>query len=175
MQDSDNAGTIGDTADDRPWPYYLVGAAALIELIGGLNEWPALAGDISRLTGHTVLGWIVVLKIAVFPLLASVALYFVAQRRLQGALLAMAAMILLAWLSYLPSLAGRGLDLQGDLVVNAQLIFQDVGLPLIACAVAFLALSGERYPLAAVLAALPTTANLASLVAFAVGLGIYGF
>lgn len=174
MNEFETTSTLQVAPQSQQWPLYLVGLAAALELIGGLSDWPALGGDISRLTGHTFIGWIVVLKIAVFPPLALAALVFIGLRRLQPALLFMAAMIMLAWLSYLPGLAGRGLDLQGDLFVNAQLIFQYIGLPLIACAVAFLALSGERFGLASLLAALPTAANLAALVAFAIGLGIYG-
>lgn len=162
-------------AGERQWPRYLLGLAAAIELMGGLNDWPALTGDLTRLTGHTLSGGLVVLKIAAFPLLALTALVFVVINRVQPALLAFAAMIMLTWLGYLPSLASKGLDVQGDLVVNAQFLFQYVLLPLIALAIAFLALARDRYKLATLLAVLPTAANLVALIAFAVGLGIYGF
>jgi len=160
---------------NRQWPRYLLGIAAVIELAGGLNDWPTLAGDLGNVTGHALLGWIAVIKIALVPILALAALAFVIVSQLQPALLAFAAIILLEWLTTVRGGGGRGIDLQGELWVNAQVLYQNVLVPLLALAVAFLALARERYTLAAVLAALPTVINAASLIAFAIGLGIYSF
>ena len=59
-------------------------------------------------------GAIIIAKIALQPLLALAALFFLIRGHLTYALLAMAFIILMTWLNYLPSVAIHGLELQGS-------------------------------------------------------------
>jgi hypothetical protein len=153
----------------------LLAIAAALELWSAVGDLPVLAGDLSKIPGPGLGGAIVVAKIALQPLLALAALIFAASGRIRPALLAFAAMIFLTWLSFLPSVAIHGLDLAGSPYANALLLFQIVLAPLIAMAVAGLALLRERLGLAVILAILPTLVAVFGTIAFAVGVALYGF
>ena len=87
----------------------------------------------------------------------------------------MVVVILVGWISYLPSIQLHGLELQGDgaggLFSFALLILP----PILVLAIAALALTGKRLTLATVLAAVPTLISILSVVAFGIGVAIYGF
>ena len=87
----------------------------------------------------------------------------------------MAVVILVGWISYLPSIQLHGLEMQGDgaggLFTFAMIILP----PILVLAIAGLALSGKHLTLATLLAVLPTLISVLSVVAFGIGVAIYGF
>lgn len=87
----------------------------------------------------------------------------------------MAALILLTWVSYLPSVALHSLDIRGSLAVILIFTFQIIVAPLLALAIIWLAVRGERLKLATALAIMPTLVAVLSVVAFGVGVALYGF
>jgi len=159
----------------QPWLRIVLIAAALIETLGAANELPILFGDTSEVPGPGLGGWIITAKLAFTPIAAIAALVFALTGRIRNALAAMAVVILLTWLSYLPSVAIHGLDFEGSFAVVLQMMFQ-IGLaPFIAATVAALAVRNQRLPFATALAALPTLVSVLSIAAFAIGVAIYGF
>ena len=87
----------------------------------------------------------------------------------------MALIILMTWLNYLPSVALHGLELQGSPAVVLLLVFQIIVAPVLALAIAGLVLTGKQLTLATLLAVLPTLVGIASVIAFGIGVAIYGF
>jgi hypothetical protein len=157
------------------WPRLLLLVAAAIELLGGLSDLPILLGNLSEIPGPGLGGAIIIAKIALQPLLALAALIFTLRGRLPYALLAMAFIILMTWLNYLPSVATHGLELQGSPAVVLLLVFQIIVAPLLALAIAGLVLTGKQLTLATLLAVLPTLISILSVIAFGIGVAIYGF
>lgn len=92
----------------------LLAVAAALELTGGLKDLPILFGDTSEIPGPRIGGWIITAKIALQPVFALLALAFAANGKIRHALVAMAAVVAVNWLSYMPSVALHGLELQGD-------------------------------------------------------------
>jgi hypothetical protein len=117
------------------------------------------------------------------PIAAGAALFFLVRGHLTWALVSMAVVILLGWITYLPSIQLHGLDLSGNLVevtlgsamVTAGLFFQLIIAPAVALAVAGLALTGKQMTLATLLAVLPTLMGVLGVVAFGISVAIYGF
>jgi hypothetical protein len=169
------AGSPATPAPAQPWPRIALIAAALIETLGAVNDLPILFVDTSEVPGSGLGGWIITAKLALTPVAAIAALVFALKGRMRHALVAMAAVIVLTWLSYLPSVAIHGLDFEGSLAVVLQMMFQ-IGLaPFIAATVAALAVRDQRLPFATFLAVLPTLVSVLSIAAFAIGVAIYGF
>ena len=107
--------------------------------------------------------------------MAAVALFFLVRGNLPGALVSIAIVILVGWVSYLPSIQLHGLELQGDGVgglFTAALIILP---PILVLAIAALALAGSHLKLATILAVLPTLISILSVVAFGIGVAVYGF
>jgi hypothetical protein len=152
------------------WPCLIVIVLAAIELMGGLIQLPTvLGGGSGPGLGGSVLAATTVLR----PILALAALAFAFRGRMAYALLALAAIIAVTWLYFLPFVAQYGLRLNHADVVVPLLLYQIFLLPLIAFAVATLALA-RRFMAAAVLAALPTTVGVANGLAFLVSFAIAG-
>ena len=158
----------------RRWRMLLIAAAAL-EFLGGVRDVPILFGNLAEVPGPGLGGGIIAAKIALQPILGLAALVCAWKGRLRESLLAMAAIILMTWLSYLPSVTLHGLDLKGSAFVNLQMIFQIVLAPALAAAVAALAIRNRITPTAIMLAILPTIAGILGVVAFAIGVAMYGF
>jgi hypothetical protein len=171
-----NASAAAVPAQGAPrWPRLLLLVAAAIELLGGLSDLPILLGNLSEIPGPGLGGAIIIAKIVLRPLLALAALFFTIRGRLPHALLAMALITLMTWLNWLPSVALHGLELQGSPAVVLLLVFQIILAPVLAAAIAGLVLMDKQLTLATVLAVLPTFVGVASVVAFAIGVAIYGF
>ena len=87
----------------------------------------------------------------------------------------MAVVILVGWISYLPSVQLHGLEMLADgaggLLTFAMIILP----PILVLAIAGLALTGKRLTLATLLATLPTLVGILSVVAFGIGVAVYGF
>jgi hypothetical protein len=172
--DGIHAASAGPASMSRGWRIVLIVAAAL-EFLGGLQGIPLLLGDLSEIPGPGLGGWIITTKIVLQPVLGLLALLLAVTGRVPGALLAMALIILLTWLNFLPSVAIHGLDLGGNVFVALHMLFQIVLAPLLAVVVAALAIRGRRLALATILAVVPTLVGVLSVVAFAIGIAIYGF
>jgi hypothetical protein len=113
---------------------------------------------------------------ALQPILALAAIVLAIKSRVREALLVFSGMIALAWLAYLPPIAGHGLDLEGGpdvvyVVFGPQIILA----PLLALAIAVLAVRNRRLGLATILAVLPTPVGVLWMVAVGIGIAIYGF
>ncbi len=154
------------------WPQLALLAAAAFEFLTGLADLPILFGDISQVPGPGIGGAIIVAKIALMPIVALAALFFTVRGRMLYAILTMVAVMLLTWVSFLPSVAINGLEIEG--VAGAVTIYEVFVVPLIALAAIALAMRGRRTP-AILLAVLPTFVNVAAGIAFAIGIMIYGF
>ena len=154
------------------WPRLVLLIAAAIEFLSGLSALPILFGDLSEVPGPGIGGAIIVAKIVLMPLAALAALFFAIRGRMLYAILAMAAGLLLTWVSFLPSVAINGLEFAGTAgVATIYLIFL---VPLLALAGIALALRGRLTP-AIALVVLPTFVGVAATIAFAIGVAIYGF
>jgi hypothetical protein len=165
------------------WPRLLLLIAATIELLGGLGSLPILFGDLNEVPGPGLDGQIIIAGIVLQPLLAFAALYFTIRGKIAYALVAMAFIILMSWLSFVPSIRLHGLDLRSNLLdvtpgsamVTGGLFFQVIIAPMIALTVAGLALTGKHMTLATLLAVLPTLIQVLGALAFGISVAIYGF
>ena len=159
----------------RRWPGLLLLLVAIIELMGGLGALPILAGNLDEIPGPGLGGKIIIATIILRPIAAAAALFFLVRGNLPGALVSMAIVILVGWISYLPSVQLHGLELQGDGVGGLFSFALLILPPILVLAISALALTGKRLTLATVLAALPTLISILSVVAFGIGVAIYGF
>jgi len=147
---------------------------AVIETVAAFNGLPVLFGDLSEVPGTGPAGWTILATIVLRPVFAIAALTFAVRRRLPRAVLALAVVVLLSWLSLLPSVIIHGLELSpgfpGLLIVANVVLF-----PLLALAALALAWRDRRLALAAILASLPTLVWIVGFIVFAVAIAIYGF
>ncbi|MTD95832.1 hypothetical protein GIW81_15945 [Hyphomicrobium sp. xq] len=168
--------SVAPAAQPAKWARLLLLIAAMIEFLGGLGSLPILFGDLNEVPGPGLDGQIILAGIVLKPLLALAALFFTVRGKIPYALVAMAFIILMAWLSYVPSVRLHGLDLsQGDAFTTTMLGWELIVAPVLALAVAGLALRETQLTLATVLAVLPTLAHVLSVIAFGVSVAIYGF
>jgi len=153
--------------------YLLLILMAAIEAFDGLSHAPVLFGDMSEIPGPGVGGAIIKAYIASHPLLALAALVFATIGRLRYAIMALGALVLMTWLNYMPSVVRHGLDFNG--ISAFETPAQIIAFPLMgACAIA-LAARNQRLGLAAMLVSIPTMYGVFSVVAFGIGIMIYGF
>jgi hypothetical protein len=168
--------SVAPAAQPAKWARILLLIAATIEFLGGLGSLPILLGDLNEVPGPGLDGQIILAGIVLQPLLALAAMFFTVRGKIPYALVAMAFIILMAWLSYVPSVRLHGLDLsQGDAFTSTMLGWQLIVAPVVALAVAGLALRETQLTLATVLAVLPTLAHVLSVIVFGVSVAIYGF
>jgi hypothetical protein len=168
--------SVAPAAEVAKWARVLLLIAAVIEFLGGLNGLPILLGDLNEVPGPGLGGQMILAGIVLQPPLALAALVFTVRGKIPYALVAMAFIILLSWLSYIPSVQLHGLDLsQGDAFTTTMLGWEIIAAPVVALAVAGLALWEKHLTLATVLAVLPTLAHMLSVLAFGISVAIYGF
>jgi hypothetical protein len=153
--------------------YLLLIIIAAIEAFDGLSNVPILFGDISEIPGPGLGGTIIKAYIASHPLLALAALGFATVGRLRYAIMALGALALMTWLNFMPSVVRHGLDFRG--VSAFETPVRIIAFPLMgACAIA-LAARGRRLGLAALLVSIPTLYSIFAVIAFGIGVMIYGF
>ena len=143
-------------------------------LLGGLADLPNAFEDYGAKTaiGKFAQG-LTSVYLVLTPILAAVALYFAIVRQYTRALYTLAALIFAEWISELPSIAIHGTEITPDF--SGLVPFGTyVVMPILGVAVIVLAQRG-RFGLATLAAALPTIAHWAGVVAFAIGVMIYGF
>jgi len=146
---------------------------AVIEAFDGLSSATTLLGDMSEIPGPDIGGAIIKLHLATHPVLALAALIFAGIGYVRHAIMALGAVVLMTWLNYMPSAVLHGLEFGG---ISALLTpVQIIAFPLMgACAIA-LAARNERLGLAAALVSIPSLIGGLGVIAFAIGVAIYGF
>jgi hypothetical protein len=170
--------TMAETIPPPPAPRRLgvralLVVVALLEAFDGLSSAPVLFGDMSQIPEPGLSGAIIKAHIATHPILALAALLSAATGHIRHAIIALGAVVIMTWLNYMPSVVLWGLDFRG--VGAFETPAQVVAFPLLgACAIA-LGARNQRIGLAALLVSIPTLANVAGLIAFAIGVAIHGF
>jgi hypothetical protein len=115
--------------------------------------------------------------IAIFPFLAIAALIFAIKGDVRRAIMAMAAMVIVNFFTdELPSMFVHGLEFLGGWgFTQLSLFAQMVVFPILAVVSFLLAYRNERLWLALILASLSTALHIIGVIAFAIGVSIYGF
>jgi hypothetical protein len=157
------------------WARGLLIAVAALESLGAVRDFPLLFAAPEQFFGQGLGGWIIAAKLVLAPVAAVAAFIFAGSGRTREAILALAGVIFLTWLNTMPSVVLHGVDFAGTLPVALQGLFQIILVPLLVLVIVALALRQQYLSLAAVLASLPTIAGIVSVVAFAIGVSIYGF
>lgn len=150
-------------------------ALAILECLGALKGLGVLLGDGAELSGG---GWghaAVMAGLTAAPLLAFAALAFAMRGNLRFAIMAIAGIVLLTALSYLPSAMLHGLHQSGSGLYGLHAAAKLILFPLMALAAIALAARDQRLGLATILVWVPMLAGILSLVAFSLGVGLYGF
>lgn len=167
------AGTAAASSPPR-WVRNGLLVLAIIELWGALSNLAVFA-NLSDYDS-SLAQWMIFANVALAPVLAGAAVYLAAKRRLGPAIIALAAMAIADLLLVnVPSLFVHG---PGDFGSGpyATLVFARLMvLPLLSIVAVGLAWKNRQLTLAAVLASLPTLADIVGVVAFAIGVMIYGF
>ena len=147
--------------------------AALLEGFDALSSVSILFGDMSDIPGPGFGGFLIKAHIASHPVLALAVLVFAAIGRVQYAIIALAAIVFMTWLNYMPSVVGHGLEFSG--VGAFETPVRIIAFPLMAACAVALAARNQRLGFATALASIPTFYSLIGLIIFAVGVSIYGF
>jgi hypothetical protein len=147
--------------------------AALLEGFDALSSVPTLFGDMSEIPGPGFGGFLIKAHIATHPLLALAVLAFAAIGRVRYAIIALAAIVFMTWLNYMPAVVLHGLEFKG--VGAFETPVRIIAFPLMAACAVALAARNQRLRLATALASLPTFYSLIGLIVFAIGVSIYGF
>ncbi len=153
--------------------YLLLIIVAAIEAFDGLSHVPILFDDMSKIPGPGVGGAIIKTYIASHPLLALVALAFATVGRLRYAIITLGALVLMTWLNFMPSVVRHGLDFRG--VSAFETPVRIIAFPLMAACAIALAARGQRLGLAAMLVSIPTLYSVFAVIAFGIGIILYGF
>jgi hypothetical protein len=154
------------------WPWFVLLVAAALDTAEGLSNIAVLFDGEPDIPGTSPGGLFITATILLRPLLGIASIVALVRGRIPSAIMALAGIALLSWLSDLPSVVIHwpDPDLWG-LEGIAHLIVQ----PLLAVAAIRLAWRTQWLGLAALLAILPTAAAVISVIAFTVGVLIYGF
>jgi hypothetical protein len=147
--------------------------AALLEAFDALTSVPTLLGDMSEIPGPGFGGFLIKAHIATHPVLALAVLVFAVVGRVRYAIIALAAIVFMTWLNYMPSVVLHGLEFKG--VGEFETPVRIIAFPLMAACAIALAVRNQRLRLATALASIPTFYSLIGLIIFAVGVSIYGF
>src|SRR3977135_1089913 len=123
---------------------------ATIETVGSLSNLPGLFGGLSAISSG-VGQWIINAGLAILPVPAIAALAFAVKGRLDRAIMAIAAIVLVIWITYLPPVYAHPADFAGAGWSGAYDIVQMVVFPLLALAAIVLALRKKLLTLAAIL------------------------
>jgi hypothetical protein len=147
---------------------------AAIELFDGLSSVSILFGDMSTIPGPGLGGGLIKAHLAAHPVLAAAAIVFAAMGRVRHAIIALGTIIIMNWLSDMPSVVMHGLGLKGAFSI-VETTSKIIAFPLIAaCAIAYAA-HNEHLGRATLLVAIPTIFNVVMVIGFAIGVAIYGF
>lgn len=146
---------------------------AMIEAGFGFSDAPTLFGDMSNI-GSGIGSGLIKAHLAAHPLLATAAIVFAAMGRVRHAIIALGTIIIMAWLSDMPSVVARGFELKSTFSI-VETTARVIAFPLIAaCAIAYAA-HNEHLGRAMLLVSIPTLFTAVLLAGFAVSVMIYGF
>lgn len=162
----------------QPYPNWLrvtVLIVAIGKVVTSVTALAFLFNDDPNIPGQSLEGLAIAATIALSPVLAIVAFVCALRGRITGAIMAIAGLALLDWLSYVPSVASHWSEFPDPGFVGVIEIVQIVVLPLLAASAIVLAWRGERLRLATGLALLPTLVFILGVFAFGIGVAIYGF
>lgn len=149
-------------------------AAALFEAFQALPDVPMLFGDMSEIPGPGFGGFLIKAYIATHAPLALAALVFAAVGNVRHAIIGLGAVVIMTWLNWMPSVARFGFGFE-NFYTTAQGTAQIIAFPLIgACGIACAA-RGRRLAVATALVTIPTFWFWLGVIAFAIGVSIYGF
>ena len=140
--------------------------------LDGLSHAPVLFGDMSEIPGPGIGGAIIKAYVAA-SLLALAALGFATVGGLRYAIMALGALVLMTWLNFMPSVIRHGLDFRG--VSAFETPVRIIAFPLIAACGITLAARKERLDLATLLVSIPTLYGVFAVIAFGIGVILYGF
>jgi hypothetical protein len=171
---------IALTSSDRQtfplWIRVLLIIFALNDTLAGLVDLPNIFQEYRNDTTLLQLAHVAsVIRTAVTPVIAGVALYFAIVGRIRHAIVAMGILILIFWLSGLPVVAIDGLQLSGNFA-GLTLALQRFLHPLLAIAAIVLAVKNRRPGLAALFVCVPDIVAWLNVLAFFLGvdMSIYG-
>lgn len=146
---------------------------ALVEAWLGFSDAPVLFGDTSHI-GSGIGSGLVKAHLAAHPVLAIAAIAFASLGYVRHAIIALGTIIIMAWLSDMPSVIAHGLEFKSAFSAM-ETTAKVIAFPLIAaCAIAYAA-HNEHLGRATLLVAVPTLFIVVLLAGFAVGVMIYGF
>lgn len=146
---------------------------ALVEAWFGFSDAPVLFGDTSHI-GSGIGSGLVKAHLAAHPVLAVAAIAFASLGYVRHAIIALGTIIIMTWLSDMPSVIAHGLEFKSAFSAM-ETIAKVIAFPLIAaCAIAYAA-HNEHLGRATFLVAVPTLFNVVMIVGFAIGVMIYGF
>lgn len=146
---------------------------ALIEAWFGISDAPVLLGDTSHI-GSGIGSGLVKAHLAAHPVLAVAAIAFASLGYVRHAIIALGTIIIMTWLSDMPSVIAHGLEFKSAFSA-VETTAKVIAFPLIAaCAIAYAA-HNEHLGRATFLVAVPTLFNVVLIVGFAIGVMIYGF
>jgi hypothetical protein len=148
---------------------------AIGKVVSSLSSLVVLFDNDPGVPGTSWGGLVISATIALGPFLAAAALIFAVRGPIGRAIIAIAALALLDWLSYVPSVIKFWSEFPGPGYVGLHGIVQMVVLPILAVTAIILAWRGARLGLAASLALVPTLVNILGVIAFGIGVAIYGF
>jgi hypothetical protein len=148
-------------------------ALALIEAWLGLSDAPTLFGDMSHI-GSGIGAGLIKAHLAAHPLLAVAAIVFALMGHVRHAIIALGTVIIMGWLSDMPSVVAHGFELKSAFSIM-ETTARIIAFPLVAaCAIAYAA-HNEHLGRATFLVAVPTVFNVVMIAGFAVSVMIYGF
>ena len=168
------------TADTAPTPPRHLGLrivliiAAIIEAFDALSSVSILFGDMSEIPGPGLGGFLIKAHIATHLPLALAALLFAAIGRVRHAIIALGAVVAMTWLNFMPSVVLHGLEFNSGFAA-LQTTAQIVAFPLMAACAIALAARNQRLGVATALVGIPTLFNVLGIIAFAIGVSLYGF
>ena len=146
---------------------------ALIETWLGLSDAPVLFGDMSHI-GSGIGSGLVKAHLAAHPVLAIAAIVFAAIGRVRHAIIALGTIIIMTWLSDMPSVVAHGLEFKSAFSA-VETTSRIIAFPLVgACAIAYAA-HNEHLRRATFLVAVPTLFNVMMIAGFAVSVMTNGF
>jgi hypothetical protein len=147
---------------------------AIIEALDALSSVSILFGDMSQIPGPGIGGAIITAHIATHLPLAPAALVFAAIGRVRHAIIALGAVVAMTWLNYMPSVVLHGLQFDSGFSAS-HTTAQIIAFPLMAACAIALAARDRRLGLATALVGIPTLVNVFGVIAFAIGVSLYGF
>jgi hypothetical protein len=157
------------------WLRVILLIVAIGKVVTSVTALAILFDDDPGIPGQSLGGLAISATIAVSPILAIIAFVCALRGRIPWAIIAIAGLALLDWLSYVPSVANYWSEFPDPGFVGAVEILQIVVLPLLVATAIVLAWCRERLVLAAALAILPTLVFILGVVAFGIGVALYGF